>query len=111
MSTRTIDSLAKYHLLGQTGLRVSPLALGTMNFGTDWGWDMSGEDAHRLLTRYLEAGGNFIDTADAYTSGSSERIIGDDFAQCGYRARRLAWGPGRAPCRTRKDTQRAPQRR
>lgn len=87
MSTRIIDSLAKYHLLGQTGLRVSPLALGTMNFGTDWGWGISGEDAHRLLTRYLEAGGNFIDTADAYTSGSSERIIGDYFEQHGGRQR------------------------
>lgn len=87
MSTRIIDSLAKYHLLGQTGLRVSPLALGTMNFGTDWGWGITSEDAHRLLTRYLEAGGNFIDTADAYTSGSSERIIGDYFAKHGGRER------------------------
>lgn len=87
MSTQHIESLAKYHLLGQTGLRVSPLALGTMNFGTDWGWGISSDDAHRLLTRYLEAGGNFLDTADAYTSGSSERIIGDYFAKHGGRDR------------------------
>ncbi|MCY1021740.1 aldo/keto reductase [Pyxidicoccus sp. MSG2] len=87
MTTRLIDSLAKYHLLGQTGLRVSPLALGTMTFGTDWGWGNTEEDSHRLLARYLEAGGNFIDTADAYTSGSSERIIGDFFAKHGGRQR------------------------
>jgi aryl-alcohol dehydrogenase-like predicted oxidoreductase len=87
MTTRLIESLAKYHLLGQTGLRVSPLALGTMTFGTDWGWGNTEEDSHHLLARYLEAGGNFIDTADAYTSGSSERIIGDFFAKHGGRQR------------------------
>ncbi|MBZ4420109.1 aldo/keto reductase [Myxococcus sp. RHSTA-1-4] len=87
MTTQRIDSLTKYHLLGQTGLRVSPLALGTMTFGPDWGWGNTEEDSHRILARYLEAGGNFIDTADGYTSGSSERIIGDFFAKHGGRER------------------------
>ncbi|MFP2932078.1 aldo/keto reductase [Pyxidicoccus sp. 3LG] len=86
-TTGPIDSLTKYHLLGHTGLRVSPLALGTMTFGTDWGWGNSEDVAHGLLARYLEAGGNYIDTADAYTSGSSERIIGDFFAKHGGRDR------------------------
>ncbi len=87
MTASPIDALTKYHLLGQSGLRVSPLALGTMTFGTDWGWGSSEETAHGLLARYLEAGGNFIDTADGYTSGSSERIIGSFFARHGGRDR------------------------
>ncbi|MBU8895686.1 aldo/keto reductase [Corallococcus sp. M34] len=87
MSVGPIESLSRYHLLGQSGLRVSPLALGTMSFGTDFGWGMPEERAHSLLARYLEAGGNFIDTADGYTAGSSERIIGDYFARQGGRER------------------------
>ena len=85
--TNIIDSLARYHLLGRSGLRVSPLALGTMTFGTVWGWGNTAETAEMLLARYLEAGGNFIDTADGYTAGSSESIIGDYFAKNGGRER------------------------
>ncbi|QRK10466.1 aldo/keto reductase [Archangium violaceum] len=85
MSTHHIDSLTQYHLLGRSGLRVSPLALGTMTFGTEFGWGNPESTAHQILARYLEAGGNFIDTADAYTAGSSERIIGDFFAKHGKR--------------------------
>ena len=83
----TIASLAQYHLLGRTGLRVSPLALGTMTFGTEWGWGIPAETVHRILARYLEAGGNFIDTADSYTNGTSETLIGDFFARNGGRDR------------------------
>lgn len=63
--------------LGRSGLRVSPLCLGTMTFGQDWGWGATPEDSARVLNRYLELGGNFIDTANAYTKGHSEKIIGD----------------------------------
>lgn len=86
-TTSRIDSLARYHLLGRSGLRVSPLALGAMTFGTEWGWGSPKDTAHRLLARYLEAGGNFIDTADGYTGGTSEQLIGEYFAANGGRDR------------------------
>ena len=73
---RKIDSLATYHLLGRSGLRVSPLCLGAMTFGEDWGWGAPEEVVHTLLDRYLDAGGNFVDTADGYTNGHSEEILG-----------------------------------
>ena len=63
--------------LGRSGLRVSPLCLGTMTFGQDWGWGASPEDSARILDRYIDLGGNFIDTANMYTKGHSETIIGD----------------------------------
>ncbi len=76
-----------YHLLGRSGLRVSPLALGTMTFGTETGWGVPKEIAHRLLARYLDGGGNFIDTADGYTGGTSEKLIGEYFESAGGRDR------------------------
>ena len=72
----TIPSLASYSLLGTSGLRVSPLCLGTMTFGTEWGWGVPPETAHAMLDRFVDSGGNVIDTADLYTNGSSERIVG-----------------------------------
>lgn len=63
--------------LGRSGLRVSPLCLGTMTFGEDFGWGASEEDSHAMLSAYLDHGGNFVDTANIYTGGHSERIIGD----------------------------------
>jgi len=63
--------------LGRSGLRVSPLCLGTMTFGEDWGWGSPPEESARILDRYLDLGGNFIDTANVYTKGHSEKIIGD----------------------------------
>ncbi len=83
----TIPSLATYSLLGKTGLRVSPLCLGTMTFGPEWGWGNDAHDAERLLAAYLDAGGNFIDTADGYTGGSSESIIGAYLSASGRRDR------------------------
>jgi len=67
----------KYKLLGNTGLRVSELCLGTMTFGTDWGWGADKEVCEKLVTTFLDAGGNFIDTANYYTNGSSETILGE----------------------------------
>jgi aryl-alcohol dehydrogenase-like predicted oxidoreductase len=66
----------RYKLLGQSGLRVSELCLGTMTFGDDWGWGASQEVSRQIFDAFAEAGGNFIDTAGNYTNGSSERIVG-----------------------------------
>ena len=73
-------SLDSYVTLGQSGLRVSPLTLGTMTFGEDFGWGSSPEVSAEILAAYLDRGGNSIDTANIYTAGHSERIIGDYFA-------------------------------
>src|SRR5882762_6529289 len=72
--TTTLDT---YRLLGRSGLRVSPLALGAMTFGTDWGWGADERDARRIFDAYVDRGGNFIDTANQYTDGTSERFIGE----------------------------------
>jgi len=76
-----LPSLATYSLLGRSGLRVSPLCLGAMTFGTDWGWGAPRETVFALLDSYVAAGGNFVDTADLYTNGTSERLIGEWFAE------------------------------
>jgi aryl-alcohol dehydrogenase-like predicted oxidoreductase len=67
----------RYRLFGRSGLRVSELALGTMTFGEDWGWGASKEDSRRIFDRFAEAGGNFVDTANNYTDGSSEGFVGE----------------------------------
>jgi aryl-alcohol dehydrogenase-like predicted oxidoreductase len=69
-------SLKSYRLLGRSGLRVSPLALGAMTFGTDWGWGSDEADSRRIFDTYVDRGGNFIDTANQYTNGTSERFVG-----------------------------------
>lgn len=66
-----------YRLLGRSGLRVSELCLGTMTFGEDWGWGSAREEARRMYETYRSAGGNFIDTANFYTQGTSERFVGE----------------------------------
>ncbi|MDJ0756183.1 MAG: aldo/keto reductase [Ardenticatenaceae bacterium] len=67
----------RYKLFGRTGLRVSELALGTMTFGEEWGWGASKEVSKEIFDAYANAGGNFIDTANRYTEGSSERFVGE----------------------------------
>jgi aryl-alcohol dehydrogenase-like predicted oxidoreductase len=68
----------RYKLLGRTGLRVSELCLGAMIFGDQRGpWGATPEDARQIFTAYAEADGNFIDTANTYSQGNSERIVGD----------------------------------
>ena len=69
--------LDRYVTLGRSGLRVSPFCLGCMTFGEDWGWGSSVQESQTILDRFMEAGGNFIDTANVYTKGHSEKIIGD----------------------------------
>jgi len=74
-------SLENYLTLGRSGLRVSPFALGAMTFGEDAGGAGSSvEESIRILDAYLDRGGNFIDTANFYTNGHSEKILGDWFA-------------------------------
>lgn len=69
--------LDHYLTLGRSGLRVSPFCLGAMTFGEDLGWGSSVKESESIIDRYLELGGNFIDTANVYTKGHSEKIIGD----------------------------------
>jgi aryl-alcohol dehydrogenase-like predicted oxidoreductase len=75
-----MTSLDSYITLGRSGLRVSPLALGTMTFGEDWGWGASADTAEAILAEYLDRGGNVVDTANIYTNGHAEKIVGDYFA-------------------------------
>lgn len=73
----------EYRSLGRTGVKVSPLCLGTMMFGKS-----AGEaESIAMVERALEAGVNFIDTADAYSAGDSERFIGKALRGCGQRSR------------------------
>ena len=67
----------KYRLLGNSGLRVSEAALGTMTFGDDWGWGTAKDEARKVYDAFREAGGNFIDTANLYTNGTSESFLGE----------------------------------
>ena len=66
-----------YRLLGKSGLRVSEFALGTMTFGDDWGWGSAREESQKVYNAFREAGGNFIDTANIYTNGTSESFLGE----------------------------------
>lgn len=68
--------LTNYRTLGRSGLKVSPLCLGTMTFGEEWGWGSSESTANEVFSSYVNAGGNFIDTADGYTNGKSEELVG-----------------------------------
>src|SRR5438445_4394988 len=71
------ETFMRYKLLGKSGLRVSELCLGTMTFGEDWGWGASKDESRRIYDLFREAGGNFIDTANLYTNGTSESFLGD----------------------------------
>ena len=77
--------LDSYVTLGRSGLRVSPLCLGTMTFGTEWGWGSEEGVARQVFDKYIEAGGNFVDTANVYTEGHSEELLGKFIADKGLR--------------------------
>jgi aryl-alcohol dehydrogenase-like predicted oxidoreductase len=66
----------RLRLLGRSGIRVSELCLGTMTFGTEWGFGAEESEARQIYAAYREAGGNFVDTANNYNQGTSERILG-----------------------------------
>src|SRR3982074_3285270 len=67
----------RYKLMGKSGVRISEVALGTMTFGDDWGWGASPDVSARMLNLFADGGGNVIDTADVYTNGTSETILGE----------------------------------
>ena len=67
----------KYRLLGNSGLRVSELALGTMTFGNDWGWGAAKDESLKVYNAFRDSGGNFVDTANIYTNGTSESFLGE----------------------------------
>lgn len=81
--------LDHYVTLGRSGLRVSPLCLGAMTFGEDLGWGSSVEESQKIMDRFIELGGNFIDTANFYTKSHSEKIIGDHIGKDRARRDRL----------------------
>lgn len=66
----------RQQLLGRSGLRVSEMCLGTMTFGTEWGWGADEAACREMYAAFREAGGNFVDTANLYTNGASEEIVG-----------------------------------
>jgi len=70
----------RYKILGRSGLRVSELSLGTMGFGSDWGWGSDEETSRAIFDTYAEHGGNFIDTANRYTNGTAEKYVGEFIA-------------------------------
>ncbi len=65
----------RYRLLGRSGLRVSEIGLGTMTFGQDWGWGADDREAGRIFDEFVSEGGNFVDTANVYTNGTSETLL------------------------------------
>jgi aryl-alcohol dehydrogenase-like predicted oxidoreductase len=71
----------RYKLLGRSGLRVSEVALGTMTFGDAWGWGAPKDESRRIFEAFMDAGGNFVDTACNYTDGQSEELIGEFVAR------------------------------
>lgn len=81
--------LDHYITLGKSGLKVSPLCLGTMTFGEDWGWGSDIETSKQVIDTYIERGGNFLDTANIYTKGHSEKIIGDHIGKDSSKRDRL----------------------
>lgn len=78
--SQPITQLDCYRLLGNSGMRVSPLSLGTMTFGTDWGFGADQAESQKIFDIYADRGGNFIDTANIYTNGSSESFLGQMMA-------------------------------
>lgn len=81
--------LDHYVTLGRSALRVSPFCLGTMTFGMDWGWGSEVDDANAIMDAYIDRGGNFLDTANIYTKGHSEKIIGDHIGKHAARRDRV----------------------
>lgn len=81
--------LNHYITLGRSGLRVSPFCLGAMTFGEELGWGTSVKDSEAILDRFIDLGGNFIDTANGYTKGHSEKIIGDHIGRHSHRRERV----------------------
>lgn len=71
----------QYKLFGKTGLRVSEICLGTMTFGEEWGTGANKQESKKIFDAFVEAGGNFIDTANRYTEGTSEKFVAEFVAK------------------------------
>jgi len=74
---KPLTTLDTYRILSNSGLRVSPLSLGTMTFGQDWNFGNNAEESRKVFDLYRSKGGNFFDTANGYTNGTSERYLGE----------------------------------
>src|SRR4051812_50135675 len=98
-------ALTDYVTIGHSGLRVSPFCLGAMTFGEDWGWGSSVAESEAIISAFLGRGGNFIDTANVYTKGHSEQIIGGVIGRGAAESER----GGIAPKIFRRPPPRAPQ--
>ncbi len=81
--------LDHYVTLGRSGLAVSPFCLGSMTFGEEWGWGVDAKKSGAILDHFLDRGGNFIDTANVYNYGHSEKIIGDNVGRSPERRQRV----------------------
>jgi len=84
--------LDSFRTLGRSGLKVSPLCLGGMTLGDDWNWGADATTAAQLINQYIDLGGNFIDTANIYTNGHSEKIIGDTIGKYTSKRNRIIIG-------------------
>src|SRR6266852_8367983 len=100
----TKENTVRYTLLGNSGLRVSEVALGTMTFGTDWGWGAPADESARQFELFAEAGGTLIDTANNYTNGTAESVLGDLLAADRAASSRSS---ARGPLRSSPTTSRA----
>ncbi len=104
ITMKTADmSLVNYRTLGRSGLVVSPLALGTMTFGTTR-WGTGEENSRTIFNNYVDAGGNFVDTADVYAGGRSEEMVGGFIEERGLRddiviATKAGFSTGKGPHR------------
>ena len=74
---RSRHTTYEIQIAGQERLRVSEVALGTMTFGDEWGWGSPKDEAQKVYETYHEAGGNFLDTANFYTGGTSDKFVGE----------------------------------
>lgn len=86
---KALMPLNNYITLGESGLRVSPFCLGAMTFGEDLGWGTSVKESEAIIDHFIDRGGNFIDTANVYTFGHSEKIIGDHVGRHPHKRDRL----------------------
>ncbi|MFT5336637.1 MAG: aryl-alcohol dehydrogenase-like predicted oxidoreductase [Luteibaculaceae bacterium] len=75
----------EYTLMGSSGIRISKICLGTMTFGTDWPFGSDKKESREVYHRYLEKGGNFLDTANLYTETTSEKYLGEFIQESGNR--------------------------
>jgi len=79
------NMIMQYKLFGNSGCRVSELCLGTMTMGEEWGYGANKEESRKIFETFLDAGGNFIDTANRYTEGTSELFLGEFIKDSGRR--------------------------